>query len=118
MTFHKNGCMQALIQFESAAAAAVARNSLDSTSMFGNSHNLLRIQFSKLQNLNVKYNNDKSRDYTVVAAAAAASSSSSSSSPAAAALAYQQQAHVDATTDPHLALAGQSLSTNHCGAEP
>lgn len=32
--------------------------------MFGGSSNILRVDFSKLTNLNVKYNNDKSRDYT------------------------------------------------------
>lgn len=32
-------------------------------SLLGNS-NILRVDFSKLSNLNVKFNNDKSRDYT------------------------------------------------------
>lgn len=68
VTFHKNGSMQALIQFADPESALIARSSLDGTSMFGvNSHNVLRVSASKLTHLNVKYNNDKSRDYTLTA---------------------------------------------------
>ena len=67
VSFQKNASLQALIQFESVSHAVQARNVLDGTPMFGSqtmASNILRVSFSKLSNLNVKYNNDKSRDYT------------------------------------------------------
>lgn len=63
VTFTKNATFQALIQYESSFNAQQARQTLDGQSMFS-SGNVLRIEFSKLSNLNVKYNNDKSRDFT------------------------------------------------------
>ena len=63
VTFNKNGAFQALIQFESSAAAAAAKAAYDGQHMFA-SGNLLRIDYSKLSNLSVKYNNEKSRDFT------------------------------------------------------
>lgn len=67
VTFQKNASLQALIQFESVSYAVQAKNVLDGSPMFGSqtlASNILRVSFSKLTNLNVKYNNDKSRDYT------------------------------------------------------
>ena len=67
VTFQKNNTFQALVQFEQTSVAVQAKTGLDGSPMFGPStptSNLLRVGFSKLTNLNVKYNNDKSRDYT------------------------------------------------------
>jgi len=63
VTFNKNGAFQALIQFENNSAAASAKAAFDGQQMFA-SGNLLRIDYSKLTNLSVKYNNEKSRDFT------------------------------------------------------
>lgn len=63
VTFNKNGAFQALIQFENNSAAASAKAAYDGQQMFA-SGNLLRIDYSKLSNLSVKYNNEKSRDFT------------------------------------------------------
>lgn len=63
VTFNKNGAFQALIQFESSSAAAAAKAAYDGQHMFATG-NLLRIDYSKLSNLSVKYNNEKSRDFT------------------------------------------------------
>ena len=63
VTFTKNGAFQALVQFETAREAQTARAALDGQNLFHHA-NTLRIEFSKLPTLNVKYNNDKSRDYT------------------------------------------------------
>uniref|UniRef100_A0A3P9DAB6 Polypyrimidine tract binding protein 2 n=1 Tax=Maylandia zebra TaxID=106582 RepID=A0A3P9DAB6_9CICH len=57
---HKNNQFQALLQFSDPVSAQQA---LDGQNIY-NSCCTLRIDFSKLVNLNVKYNNDKSRDYT------------------------------------------------------
>lgn len=67
VTFQKNSSFQALVQFDQVAVASAARQGLDGSPMFGPStpnSNILRVGFSKMTNLNVKYNNDKSRDYT------------------------------------------------------
>lgn len=64
VTFTKNQSLQALVQYDSIYSASSAKQSLDAQAMFGGSSNILRVDFSKLTNLNVKYNNDKSRDYT------------------------------------------------------
>ncbi|XP_078574276.1 polypyrimidine tract-binding protein 2-like isoform X13 [Branchiostoma floridae x Branchiostoma japonicum] len=63
VTFTKSGTFQALIQFADAASAAQAKTSLDGQNIY-NACCTLRIDYSKLETLNVKYNNDKSRDYT------------------------------------------------------
>ncbi|XP_024247613.1 polypyrimidine tract-binding protein 2 isoform X2 [Oncorhynchus tshawytscha] len=63
ITFTKNNQFQALLQFSEPVNAQQARLSLDGQNIY-NSCCTLRIDFSKLVNLNVKYNNDKSRDYT------------------------------------------------------
>ena len=54
---------QALIQFSDVASASAARTELDGQNIYSNCCTL-RIQFSTLQNLTVKYNNEKSRDFT------------------------------------------------------
>lgn len=55
--------IQALIQYPDAQTAQTARASLDGQNIY-NGCCTLRIDNSKLTALNVKYNNDKSRDYT------------------------------------------------------
>lgn len=64
VTFTKNNSLQALVQFDGNYAAQSAKSNLDGQAMFGGTSNILRVDYSKLTNLNVKYNNDKSRDYT------------------------------------------------------
>jgi polypyrimidine tract-binding protein 1 len=54
---------QALVQLSEASAAQNARSGLDGQNVY-NGCCTLRIDYSKLATLNVKYNNDKSRDYT------------------------------------------------------
>ena len=54
---------QALIQYPDVITAQAAKLSLDGQNIY-NACCMLRIEYSKLSNLNVKYNNDKSRDYT------------------------------------------------------
>ncbi|XP_014218762.1 polypyrimidine tract-binding protein 1 isoform X4 [Copidosoma floridanum] len=63
VTFTKNNSFQALIQYSDMVSAQSAKFSLDGQNIY-NSCCTLRIDYSKMQNLNVKYNNDKSRDYT------------------------------------------------------
>jgi polypyrimidine tract-binding protein 1 len=63
VTFTKNHAFQALIQYPDVVTAQTAKLSLDSQNIY-NACCTLRIEYSKLTNLNVKYNNDKSRDYT------------------------------------------------------
>ncbi|VDM95234.1 unnamed protein product, partial [Onchocerca ochengi] len=63
ITFNKNNTFQALVQLSEANSAQLARQSLDGQNVY-NGCCCLRIDYSKLATLNVKYNNDKSRDYT------------------------------------------------------
>ncbi|XP_021916889.1 polypyrimidine tract-binding protein 1 isoform X7 [Zootermopsis nevadensis] len=63
VTFTKNNTFQALIQYPDVVTAQAAKLSLDGQNIY-NSCCTLRIEYSKLTSLNVKYNNDKSRDYT------------------------------------------------------
>ncbi|MGH0154737.1 UNVERIFIED_CONTAM: hypothetical protein FKN15_048120 [Acipenser sinensis] len=63
ITFTKNNQFQALLQFSDPMNAQQAKLALDGQNIY-NACCTLRIDFSKLVNLNVKYNNDKSRDYT------------------------------------------------------
>ncbi|KAI1236656.1 hypothetical protein IHE44_0014909 [Lamprotornis superbus] len=63
ITFTKNNQFQALLQFGDPVNAQQAKQALDGQNIY-NACCTLRIDFSKLVNLNVKYNNDKSRDYT------------------------------------------------------
>ena len=50
-------------QYPDVITAQAAKLSLDGQNIY-NACCMLRIEYSKLSNLNVKYNNDKSRDYT------------------------------------------------------
>lgn len=63
ITFTKNNTFQALIQFSDSISASTAKDSLDNQNIY-NGCNTLKIDFSRLAVLNVKYNNDKSRDFT------------------------------------------------------
>ncbi|XP_070706161.1 polypyrimidine tract-binding protein 3-like isoform X2 [Pempheris klunzingeri] len=63
ITFTRNNQFQALLQFSDAVHAHHAKASLDGQNIY-NGCCTLRIDFSKLSALNVKYNNDKSRDFT------------------------------------------------------
>ncbi|XP_041825976.1 polypyrimidine tract-binding protein 3 isoform X2 [Melanotaenia boesemani] len=63
ITFSRNNQFQALLQFSEAVHAQHAKASLDGQNIY-NGCCTLRIDFSKLSTLNVKYNNDKSRDFT------------------------------------------------------
>ena len=61
--FTKNNTFQALIQYCDSISASSAKLSLDNQNIY-NGCCTLRIDYSKLNTLNVKYNNDKSRDFT------------------------------------------------------
>ncbi|NXA11082.1 PTBP3 protein, partial [Sapayoa aenigma] len=61
--FNKNNQFQALLQYSDAMNAYYAKMSLDGQSIYTGCCTL-RIDFSKLTSLKIKYNNDKSRDFT------------------------------------------------------
>eukprot|EP00794_Sanderia_malayensis_P008074 gene8074-8938_t len=63
VTFNRNGQFQALVQYQTGHSAEQGKKNLDGQNIYTGC-NTLRIKFSRLQNLNVKYNNEKSRDYT------------------------------------------------------
>uniref|UniRef100_A0A3Q0SF36 Polypyrimidine tract binding protein 3 n=1 Tax=Amphilophus citrinellus TaxID=61819 RepID=A0A3Q0SF36_AMPCI len=63
ITFTRNNQFQALLQFSDTVQAQHAKATLDGQNIY-NGCCTLRIDFSKLSALNVKYNNDKSRDFT------------------------------------------------------
>lgn len=63
ITFTKNNQFQALLQYADSLNAQHAKGALDGQNIY-NACCTLRIEFSKLTSLNVKYNNDKSRDFT------------------------------------------------------
>uniref|UniRef100_A0A8C8RKT1 Polypyrimidine tract binding protein 3 n=1 Tax=Pelusios castaneus TaxID=367368 RepID=A0A8C8RKT1_9SAUR len=63
ITFTKNNQFQALLQYADPINAHYAKMALDGQNIY-NACCTLRIDFSKLTSLNVKYNNDKSRDFT------------------------------------------------------
>ncbi|XP_062905031.1 polypyrimidine tract-binding protein 3 isoform X3 [Mobula hypostoma] len=63
ITFTKNNQFQALLQYADPMHAHHAKLALDGQNIY-NACCTLRIEFSKLTSLNVKYNNDKSRDFT------------------------------------------------------
>uniref|UniRef100_A0AAQ4QEZ3 RRM domain-containing protein n=1 Tax=Gasterosteus aculeatus aculeatus TaxID=481459 RepID=A0AAQ4QEZ3_GASAC len=63
IVFTKNSQFQALLQYAEGASAQSAKLSLDAQNIY-NGCCTLRISFSKLTTLNVKYNNEKSRDFT------------------------------------------------------
>jgi len=60
--FNKTG-FQSLIQFSDVQSAVSAKMELDGQNIYSGCCTL-RIQFSSLSNLNVKYNNEKSRDFS------------------------------------------------------
>ncbi|NXM68042.1 PTBP3 protein, partial [Serilophus lunatus] len=61
--FNKNNQFQALLQYSDAMNAYYAKMSLDGQCIYTGCCTL-RIDFSKLTRLKIKYNNDKSRDFT------------------------------------------------------
>ncbi|KAF7643276.1 hypothetical protein LDENG_00242390 [Lucifuga dentata] len=61
--FTKNSQFQALLQYPDGLTAQHTKLSLDGQNIY-NACCTLRISFSKLTSLNVKFNNDKSRDFT------------------------------------------------------
>jgi polypyrimidine tract-binding protein 1 len=63
ITFTKNDKFQALIQLKDANAAAQTKLHLHGQNIY-NGCCTLQIEYSKLHSLAVKFNNDKSRDYT------------------------------------------------------
>lgn len=63
LIFQKNGGFQSFIQFTSPSEASTAKMTLDGKNIYNNCCTL-HIQYSTLPNLSVKYNNDKSRDFT------------------------------------------------------
>ncbi|XP_074875540.1 polypyrimidine tract-binding protein 3 [Buteo buteo] len=63
ITFTKNSMFQALIQYADPMNAYYAKIALDGQSIY-TACCTLRIDFSKLASLKVKYNNEKSRDFT------------------------------------------------------
>ncbi|CAF0875666.1 unnamed protein product [Brachionus calyciflorus] len=63
ITFTKNDKFQALIQMRDAQSAQNARQALNGQNIY-NGCCTLQIEFAKLLNLEVKYNNEKSRDFT------------------------------------------------------
>ncbi|XP_069818247.1 polypyrimidine tract-binding protein 3 isoform X2 [Dendropsophus ebraccatus] len=63
ITFTKNNQFQALLQYADPINAHHAKVALDGQNIY-NACCTLRIEFSKMTSLNVKYNNDKSRDFT------------------------------------------------------
>jgi hnRNP-L/PTB/hephaestus splicing factor len=65
ITFTKNNQYQALIQMKDSQIANNAKNGLDGKNIY-NGCCRLQIEFSKLASLEVKFNNDKSRDYTSI----------------------------------------------------
>jgi len=63
ITFNKSNQFQALIQMGDSMQTQKAKMSLDGQNIY-NGCCTLRIEFSRLNCLNVKFNNDKSRDFT------------------------------------------------------
>ncbi|XP_009982489.1 PREDICTED: polypyrimidine tract-binding protein 3-like, partial [Tauraco erythrolophus] len=63
ITFSRNDQFQALLQYADPMSAYYAKMALDSHSIYSGCCTL-RIDFSRLTSLKVKYNNEKSRDFT------------------------------------------------------
>ncbi|ONK54885.1 uncharacterized protein A4U43_UnF10080 [Asparagus officinalis] len=63
VTFQKSAGFQALIQYQSTQCAVQARNNLQGRNIY-DACCQLDIQFSNLNELQVNYNNDRSRDFT------------------------------------------------------
>ncbi|GJP85984.1 hypothetical protein CLOP_g16062 [Closterium sp. NIES-67] len=62
--FEKSAGFQALVQFPDAAAATAAKDALEGHCIYEGGYCKLRISYSRHTDLNVKANNDRSRDYT------------------------------------------------------
>ncbi|CDW74237.1 polypyrimidine tract binding [Stylonychia lemnae] len=56
---------QALVEFASVEQAKKAKQEMDGKSIYSNSSNLMKIQFSEMKKLEINSQNDKARDYTV-----------------------------------------------------
>jgi len=63
VTFNKNDTFQALIEFADSFSAQTAKGTINGQNIY-NGCCTLKIDFSKLNSLNVKFNNDKMRDFT------------------------------------------------------
>lgn len=63
IVFQKPAGLQALIQFRDSKDAATAKIALDGQNIYSGCCTL-KLQFSSLTSLNVKFNNDKTRDFT------------------------------------------------------
>ncbi|BFZ24179.1 hypothetical protein BsWGS_27218 [Bradybaena similaris] len=63
VTFTKDNTFQAFLQFADPIFAAVAKNSLDNQNIY-NGCNTMKVDYSRLTSVDVKYNNDRSRDFT------------------------------------------------------
>ena len=63
VTFTKNNLFQSLIQYDSSASGEAAKKALNGQNIY-NGCCTLRVDFSRMDQLHVKYNNDKSRDLT------------------------------------------------------
>lgn len=63
VTFQKSAGFQALIQYQTRQSAVLARNSLQGRNIYDGCCQL-DIQFSNLDELQVNYNNERSRDFT------------------------------------------------------
>merc|ERR1711931_358397 len=63
VTFVRNDQFHALIQYSNAKEAATAKSLFDHQNIY-NGCNTLQVEFSKMTELTVKYNNDKMRDFT------------------------------------------------------
>jgi len=63
VTFLRNDQFHALIQYSNAKEAAAAKTLFDHQNIY-NGCNTLNVDFSKMTELTVKYNNDKMRDFT------------------------------------------------------
>ncbi|CAI5489116.1 unnamed protein product [Closterium sp. Naga37s-1] len=62
--FEKSAGFQALVQFPDIAAATSAKDALEGHCIYEGGYCKLRISFSRHTDLNVKANNDRSRDFT------------------------------------------------------
>ncbi|XP_057840662.1 polypyrimidine tract-binding protein homolog 1 isoform X2 [Cryptomeria japonica] len=65
--FEKNGGFQALIQYPDIGTAVVAKEALEGHCIYDGGYCKLHLSYSRHTDLNVKGNNDRSRDYTTPA---------------------------------------------------
>ncbi|KAL6972071.1 hypothetical protein U1Q18_031754 [Sarracenia purpurea var. burkii] len=63
--FEKNGGVQALIQYPDVQTAVVAKEALEGHCIYDGGFCKLHISYSRHNDLSIKVNNDRSRDYTV-----------------------------------------------------